>query len=1047
MLASVSLSGTELLIQGNPTDDTISLIGNTNSPEFTVSVAGEPLLTQTFQNDQITKVTVFAGDGDDFVANTLEVPTVIYGQGGNDTLRGGYADDIINGGDGNDDILGRTGNDVLNGQNDDDTISGGYGNDTITGGLGNDVLSGDQGDDQINGHSGNDVINGGVGADTLTGSTGNDSITGGDGDDNLNGGDGDDSLEGNQGEDTLVGETGNDFLSGGNGNDTLYGNDGNDELLGASGDDIIFGAGGDDIIEGGLGNDELWGQGDNDTLDGQGGDDYVNGGSGNDSLAGGSGADELNGFTGDDTLVGGTDNSPDRLRGGTGFDTFSVQGEIGNGSVDEVLDRFGMETFTGYAGPLGPSIELDGRTLSVVGSNGYDKYHIDDKFNDGTTIRIERFHSEVGSFATSDVDEIVVHLNAGNDQLYVYESEVSTPIRAFGGEGDDYVEGGNGNDWLSGGNGDDRIHGRGGDDVLSGNAGNDAIGGHDGDDEINGGEGNDLIGGGNGNDFIAGNEGDDTLYGDDDNDHIRGGLGNDTIYGGRHNDLLEGNEGDDYIEGDRDPDTIFGGLGNDVLKGEHGNDIIRGGQGDDYLHGGIDNDQLFGDAGADEIHGGADDDSLFAGTDIDVDQLWGDGGFDAFDFVDGIDALRHRDVNEATTATVAQSVDELASLTSEVARGTFSRSELTEFASSGDEVFVDGLNVITLGTKRFVFKETGTGFQMLGDFSFTLPVSTAASIAEARGIVANSSVSEALGQDLTVSLVPSSAVLSDAGSSFANFESAFVANGNGTQAVVGGATLDSSDQVVAELFDVSSFVTDLGASTLQQISDSRLEVNQGNGLIGALASLQSGTDTIVQSAITGLVSNSLVAMQPAQARVETVTIEINYHFRTLTASAAVQAEVNRIFQDLMTRNAKNDATVKHTLNIVWKRAASRLELDRLDLGYSGGAFVTGANPTKVTVAVHDQLLAGVPGQAAPGRFRAGLNPGFIQRLVALSPVPITLDAAVAAAIAHEIGLHAIGNVTDHYHDDGFIDARVGQVGGTFSPEARERIADRLDVEF
>jgi Ca2+-binding RTX toxin-like protein len=567
LLASVSLSGTELLIQGNPTDDTISLIGNTNSPEFTVSVAGEPSLTQTFQNDQITKVTVFAGDGDDFVANTLEVPTVIYGQGGNDTLRGGYADDIINGGDGNDDILGRTGNDVLNGQNDDDTISGGYGNDTITGGLGNDVLSGDQGDDQINGHSGNDLINGGVGADTLTGSAGNDSISGGDGDDNLNGGDGDDSLEGNQGEDTLVGETGDDFLSGGNGNDTLYGNDGNDELFGGSGDDIIFGAGGDDIIEGGLGNDELWGQGDNDTLDGQGGDDYVHGGSGNDSLAGGSGADELNGYTGDDTLVGGTDNSPDRLRGGTGFDTFSVQGEIGNGSVDEVLDRFGMETFAGYAGPLGPSIELDGRTLSVVGSNGYDKYHIDDKFNDGTTIRIERFHSEVGSFAISDVDEIVVHLNAGNDKLYVYENEVNTPFRVFGGVGDDLIEGGNGNDWLIGGNGDDTVYGFGGDDLISGYSGDDSLYGGDGDDELHGNWGNDILRGGDGA------------------DKVNGGLGNDDVEGGN---------------------------GNDFVKGNAGNDVLSG------------------NSGADELEGGLGDDLLYAGDDEDLDKLWGDEGFDRF---------------------------------------------------------------------------------------------------------------------------------------------------------------------------------------------------------------------------------------------------------------------------------------------------------------------------------------------------------------------------------------------------------------------------------
>jgi RHS repeat-associated protein len=44
--------------------------------------------------------------------------------------------------------------------------------------------------------------------------------------------------------------------------------------------------------------------------------------------------------------------------------------------------------------------------------------------------------------------------------------------------------------------------------------------------------------------------------------------------------------------------------------------------------------------------------------------------------------------------------------------------------------------------------------------------------------------------------------------------------------------------------------------------------------------------------------------------------------------------------------------------------------------------------------------------------------------------------ALATVLAHEIGLHAIGDVDlFHFHRSGFVDAEVGKVGGKFSPEA------------
>jgi Ca2+-binding RTX toxin-like protein len=56
---------------------------------------------------------------------------------------------------------------------------GGYGNDTITGGAGNDVLFGDEDNDTLTGSAGNDVLIGGSGSDRLVGSAGHDILIAG----------------------------------------------------------------------------------------------------------------------------------------------------------------------------------------------------------------------------------------------------------------------------------------------------------------------------------------------------------------------------------------------------------------------------------------------------------------------------------------------------------------------------------------------------------------------------------------------------------------------------------------------------------------------------------------------------------------------------------------------------------------------------------------------------------------------------------------------------------------------------------------------------
>ena len=158
------------------------------------------------------------------------------------------------------------GDTVYNGTIAADTFDGGFGNDKLFGGKGDDTLLGNYGDDKVDGGRGNDTLDGGVGddnldggdgADTLDGGVGNDTLIGGKGADKLDGGVGNDTLEGGKDDDILKGNFGNDTLDGGAGNDVLFGNQGNDTLFGARGADRLEGGGGDDNIHTGFGNDTI----------------------------------------------------------------------------------------------------------------------------------------------------------------------------------------------------------------------------------------------------------------------------------------------------------------------------------------------------------------------------------------------------------------------------------------------------------------------------------------------------------------------------------------------------------------------------------------------------------------------------------------------------------------------------------------------------------------------------------------------------------------------------------------------------------------------
>ena len=382
---------------------------------------------------------IFGKGGDDFIDGGAG-DDALRGEGGNDTLDGGVGADDFIGGPGIDTATYRTRsrfqpvvvtiNDQANdgGQRERDNIrtdmeivEGGQGDDNITGsnlantllgGLGNDSLQGSGGDDVMDGEFGNDVLDGGLGNDSFLGGAGNDTATyatrvvgvtvnlnnlpddgqagevdnvgddietiiGGSAGDMLIGNSRNNRLDGRNGPDILIGDAGNDVLLGGDGDDTLEGGDGNDDMSGGLGIDsvsyanhmppammtdgvevtlddnpddggqaetdnvrgdveIVTGSAFDDSLEGNEFEQTLLGGGGDDTIDGGGGDDSLLGEAGNDSIIGGAGNDTILGGLGDDTIRA-RDLVEDLLDGGDGLDRAQIDTFVDEVSNVETL--------------------------------------------------------------------------------------------------------------------------------------------------------------------------------------------------------------------------------------------------------------------------------------------------------------------------------------------------------------------------------------------------------------------------------------------------------------------------------------------------------------------------------------------------------------------------------------------------------------------------------------------------------------------------------------------------------------------------------------
>lgn len=181
-------------------------------------------------------------------------------------------------------------------------------------------------------------------------------------------------------------------------------------------------------------------------------------------------------------------------------------------------------------------------------------------------------------------------------------------------------------------------------DVLSGGDGNDTLQGAAGNDVLDGGGDADTLVGGEGNDTLSGGAGGDTLSGESGHDFLLGGEGNDTLSGAAGNDWLNGGVGTDLLTESGNVSftlsaTNLTGLGTDAISNLE-TAMLVGGAGDNAMtvttfSGSV---TLQGNSGNDTLVGGSANDSLAGGLGADV--LTGKGGNDILDGNGGEDLIR-----------------------------------------------------------------------------------------------------------------------------------------------------------------------------------------------------------------------------------------------------------------------------------------------------------------------------------------------------------------------------------------------------------------------
>ena len=211
---------------------------------------GEIRIDRLYAVNTVQRIEANMGEGDDIIKiyDDIDADLILRGGPGHDTIVVGKQKPDFTA-----TLYGDAGNDQIRGNSNPDTIYGGPDADVIQGLGGNDILYGEGGDDRMLGGEGDDLLYGGdetgeKSGDRMQGGPGNDLMFGGSGHDHITGDEGNDWISGEDGNDTLVGDgiiddtdgfTFSDVLLGGPGDDDLTGNIGRDYIVGDAGDDSI----------------------------------------------------------------------------------------------------------------------------------------------------------------------------------------------------------------------------------------------------------------------------------------------------------------------------------------------------------------------------------------------------------------------------------------------------------------------------------------------------------------------------------------------------------------------------------------------------------------------------------------------------------------------------------------------------------------------------------------------------------------------------------------------------------------------------------------
>ena len=523
-------------------------------------------------------------------------------------------------------VIGTQGDDFIAGDGNDNVIEGGEGADDMDGGgpapvdgallAGRgDTLSYESSDDWVRvtlndtdaattsrGHASGDTA---TNFENVRGSAYDDDLGGNVNDNHLWGLAGDDDIEGAGGNDTIEGGAGADELDGGyTDSDVADGNQGNDEAntLSYAGSDTyvtvnlatasVSGghAEGDTIAtyERLVPTDEdennevdvatfanVTGSMHGDYLTGDNNDNHLVGGGGGDTLSGRAGMDVLTGGPGADTLDGGEDameenNMVPGAEEGA-MVAASIDWAVYRGSMDAVtVDLSNPSRGVGTAGDaMGDTlvnIELvwgsmnNGDTFIagpgadiIEGDGGSDTVSYEAS-EQGVTVNLSDETQHRTVTAVFDDDTMEFTFTPDDDPMDVDQPTTGVPEILMDPD-PSAEEDEDDNPNTNGARGDklgsiENLTGSAFKDSLTGDANPNVLKGMGGDDTLNGGDEDD------GGDTLEGGMGDDTLNGGGGDDMLMGGEGGDTLVGGDGADTLTGGSGDDDLTGGGGVDTF-----------------------------------------------------------------------------------------------------------------------------------------------------------------------------------------------------------------------------------------------------------------------------------------------------------------------------------------------------------------------------------------------------------------------------------------------------------------------------------------------------------